>query len=85
MYTETLGRWHTVDLFIGLAYLSHREALEYPAQDIALRGRPVSQEQMPDSAHALLVGSPTAMEVSTFPPCQVHVSASPCLSSSRLN
>jgi hypothetical protein len=28
-----------MDLFIGLAYLSHRENLEYPAQDIALRGR----------------------------------------------
>lgn len=31
MYTETLGRWHTVDLFVGLAYLSHRETLDYPA------------------------------------------------------
>ena len=39
MYTETLGRWHTVDLLVGLAYLSQREPLEYPALDIAYRGR----------------------------------------------
>ena len=55
VYTESLGRWHTADLFIGLAYLSHREALEYPARDIALRGRPISFEQTPDATHALLV------------------------------
>ncbi|GLC75379.1 hypothetical protein PLESTF_001630500 [Pleodorina starrii] len=41
MYNETLGRWHTIDLFVGLAYLSHREALEYPAADIAASGNPV--------------------------------------------
>ena len=56
MYTETLGRWHTVDLFVGLAYLSHREANEYPALDIAYRGRPVSLDQSADKTHALLVG-----------------------------
>jgi hypothetical protein len=38
MYNETLGRWHTIDLFVGLAYLSHREAVEYPAADIAAKG-----------------------------------------------
>ena len=55
VYTESLGRWHTMDLFIGLAYLSHRETLEYPAQDIALRGRLVSQQQTSEDASALLV------------------------------
>ncbi|MEW5308838.1 MAG: hypothetical protein WDW38_000768 [Sanguina aurantia] len=42
MYNETLGRWHTVDLFVGLAYLSHRDTVEYPAADIAARGHPIS-------------------------------------------
>lgn len=54
MYQETLGRWHTLDLFIGLAYLSHREAHEYPALDIAARGHDVFQEEGTDR-EALLV------------------------------
>ncbi|GIL77084.1 hypothetical protein Vretimale_3141 [Volvox reticuliferus] len=41
MYNETLGRWHTVDLFVGLAYLSHRETIEYPAADIVAKGTPL--------------------------------------------
>ena len=55
VYTESLGRWHTMDLFIGLAYLSHREALDYPAQDIALRGRPISKTPGDAAARSLLV------------------------------
>jgi hypothetical protein len=38
MYSETLGRWHTIDLFVGLAYLANREAAAYPAADIAAQG-----------------------------------------------
>ncbi|GFR41943.1 hypothetical protein Agub_g2737, partial [Astrephomene gubernaculifera] len=41
MYNETFARWHTIDLFVGLAYLSHREAVEYPAADIAAKGVPI--------------------------------------------
>ncbi|GIL58723.1 hypothetical protein Vafri_13716 [Volvox africanus] len=41
MYNETLGRWHTIDLFVGLAYLSHRETIEYPAADIVAKGTPL--------------------------------------------
>jgi hypothetical protein len=42
MYTETLGRWHTVDLFVGLAYLSNKDSGGYAAADVAARGTPVS-------------------------------------------
>ncbi len=42
MYTETLGRWHTVDLFVGLAYLSNKEQAVWPAADIAAKGQPVA-------------------------------------------
>lgn len=57
MFNETLGRWHTIDLFVGLAYLSHREAEHYPAADIAAKGFPVI---VPDMSYTdqlkLLVG-----------------------------
>jgi hypothetical protein len=33
-----------MDLFIGLAYLSHRETTEYPALDIALKGKPLGRD-----------------------------------------
>ena len=44
-----------MDLVIGLAYLSHREAHDYPAQDIALRGRPISLAPKDADASHLLV------------------------------
>lgn len=34
-YGETLGRWRTADLLIGLAYLARREKQEHPVADIA--------------------------------------------------
>lgn len=55
MYNETLGRWHTVDLFVGLAYLSHRDTVEYPAADIAARGHPISINVNEANKPALLV------------------------------
>ncbi len=42
MYTETLGRWGTIDLFVGLAYLSNKETSAWPATDIARKGRQVN-------------------------------------------
>ena len=39
MYGETLGRWRTADLLIGLAYLAQRESDEHPCADIAEHGR----------------------------------------------
>jgi hypothetical protein len=55
MYTETLGRWHTVDLFVGLAYLSHRQTAEYAAADIAAKGQPISVEADLTQSAQLLV------------------------------
>eukprot|EP00879_Flechtneria_rotunda_P019010 GHRR01019957.1.p2 GENE.GHRR01019957.1~~GHRR01019957.1.p2 ORF type:complete len:120 (+),score=38.94 GHRR01019957.1:559-918(+) len=46
MYQETLGRWHAIDLFFGLAYLSRRLTDEYPAADIAATGQPIIVKQL---------------------------------------
>lgn len=56
MYTETFGRWHALDLFFGLAYLSRRAMDEYPAADIAAAGHPLSTPGMsPAAAQELLM------------------------------
>ena len=39
-YGETLGRWRTADLLIGLVYLSRKEPEEHPVADIARLGTP---------------------------------------------
>lgn len=54
MYQETLGRWHAVDLFFGLAYISRRESDEYPAADIAAAGAPVCEGLSNEAAAAML-------------------------------
>ncbi|KAA6418802.1 MAG: lipase class 3 family [Trebouxia sp. A1-2] len=41
MYSESLGRWRTADLLIGLAYLARREGQEHPVADIAAKAKPV--------------------------------------------
>lgn len=46
MYQETFGRWHAIDLFFGLAYLSRRATDEYPACDIAAAGQPLHGQHM---------------------------------------
>lgn len=46
MYQETFGRWHAIDLFFGLAYLSRRAISEYPAADIAAAGQSISGQQL---------------------------------------
>ncbi|BDA49647.1 probable Sn1-specific diacylglycerol lipase alpha at N-terminal half [Coccomyxa sp. Obi] len=38
MYGETLGKWRTADLLIGLAYLAQKGTEEHPASDISERG-----------------------------------------------
>ena len=40
VYGETLGRWRSADLLIGLAYMAQREADERPIGDIAAQGLP---------------------------------------------
>jgi hypothetical protein len=37
-YGETFGRWRTVDLLVGLSYLSRKETEEHPVADIARHG-----------------------------------------------
>jgi hypothetical protein len=54
VYQETLGRWHAIDLFFGLAYISRRESREYPAADIAAAGTPVCQDLGRSAAAALI-------------------------------
>lgn len=46
MYQETFARWHAIDLFFGLAYLSRKPTVEYPASDIAAAGQPISGQQL---------------------------------------
>lgn len=56
MYQETFGKWHAIDLFFGLAYLSRRAADDYPAADIAAAGQPLATAHMAHAAaQALLV------------------------------
>ena len=40
MYGETLGRWRSADLLIGLAYMARRELDYRPIADIAEQGTP---------------------------------------------
>lgn len=55
MYQETLGRWHAIDLFFGLAYLSRRAIDEYPAADIAAAGHALhGQHMQPAAAQELM-------------------------------
>uniref|UniRef100_A0A061SHX7 Lipase class 3 family protein n=1 Tax=Tetraselmis sp. GSL018 TaxID=582737 RepID=A0A061SHX7_9CHLO len=41
-YSETLGRWRTADLLLGLVYLSRREGDGHPAADIVAQGNCVN-------------------------------------------
>lgn len=38
MYVETLGKWRSADLLIGLAYLARKDGAEHPVADIARHG-----------------------------------------------
>ncbi|WIA22227.1 hypothetical protein OEZ85_004555 [Tetradesmus obliquus] len=55
MYQETFGKWHAIDLFFGLAYLSRRAADEYPAADIAAAGQPLATQHMATGATRALL------------------------------
>ena len=43
MYNESLGRWRTADLLIGLAYLARQESANRAIADIACTGRLVGE------------------------------------------
>ena len=55
MYGETLGRWRTADLLIGLAYLAKREGEGHPVADIAAQGRPIGEGASEEQHLVLLV------------------------------
>ena len=56
MYGETLGRWRTADLLIGLAYLARRENVEHPVADIARTGVLAGKSGSAAERDSLLVG-----------------------------
>jgi hypothetical protein len=56
MYGETLGRWRTADLLIGLAYLAQRGTEEHPARDIAKHGQIVGSGMSRAECEAKVVG-----------------------------
>jgi hypothetical protein len=69
VFQETLGRWHAVDLFFGLAYLSRREwGAEHPAADIAATGVPICEGLAPPQAEAMLSELRTLRRLMVF--CQ---------------
>lgn len=43
MYGETLGKWRTADLLIGLAYLARRESDQHPCSDVVRLGGPLGR------------------------------------------
>ena len=44
LHGETLGRWRTADLLIGLVYLSQRGYEDSPAADLAHHGQVVGRD-----------------------------------------
>ncbi len=51
MYSESLGRWRTADLLIGLAYLARRDGEEHPVADIASKAKPIGLEGAATDPH----------------------------------
>ena len=54
MYSESLGRWRTADLLIGLAYLARREGQEHPVADIASKGKPIGLDKKTQPSDVLV-------------------------------
>ena len=66
MYSESLGRWRTADLLIGLAYLARREGQEHPVADIAAKAKPVRLADVkPAHQTDVLVWTPVCSQTST--------------------
>lgn len=66
-YVETFGRWHTADLFFGLAYLSQRDNSDYVAADIAAKAIPVSSDLSLTQSYELLVSLLLSFSAATLP------------------
>lgn len=57
MYSESLGRWRTADLLIGLAYLARQEGQEHPVADIARQADPIGLKHASTAQQDVLVSS----------------------------
>ena len=66
MYSESLGRWRTADLLIGLAYLARQEGQEHPIADIARQADPIGLKHASTAQQDVLVSSPFST-----PPCKL--------------
>ena len=55
MYSESLGRWRTADLLIGLAYLARQDGQEHPVADIARQAKPIGSGQAGGAQQDILV------------------------------
>ncbi len=57
MYNESLGRWRTADLLIGLAYLARQESANRAIADIAAAGNLVGCGQSKAQRQSIVVKS----------------------------
>ena len=66
MYSESLGRWRTADLLIGLAYLARREGQEHPVADIASKAQPIGKghASAPEQGDVLVCFDSTSLPMS---------------------
>lgn len=55
MYNESLGRWRTADLLIGLAYLARQETANRAIADIAAVGQLVGRGQGQEDRQRIVV------------------------------
>ena len=55
LHGETLGRWRTADLLIGLVYLSQRGYGDSPAAHLATQGRVIGLDLDADARRSLVV------------------------------
>lgn len=55
MYNESLGRWRTADLLIGLAYLARQESANRAIADIAMAGALVGRGQSKEQRQSIVV------------------------------
>ena len=55
MYNESLGRWRTADLLIGLAYLARQESANRAIADIAAAGELVGRGQSKEQRQSIVV------------------------------
>ena len=79
MYHETLGRWHTIDLFVGLAYLANRDAAQYPAADIVEKAVPISVNLQTPEERAAIVVRAQGLESCQRPCALAHCKAHTCM------